>query len=311
MYPGTVSRYHRAVLFLVLALGWGGSYPAMKYGLDHGLPAVFYAGLRFDFAAIILLAYAAVSIDDWLVRTREDAKYVLVSAGFVVVVNNAFLLYGQQYTSSGIASMVYSLNPILSAGFARMLLSRREFSMAERLGLLLGFIGIVVIARPDPGNIGTQTYGIAVLLVAASAVALGSVLTRRTEPTVSTLAGSAWAMLIGAVTLHASAAALGENPTIQPTPALIGAVVFLGVVGTAVAYGSYFTLLDTIGPVRTNLVSYLVPIVASVTSWLVLGSSMTGVTVVGFAIIFAGFVCLNWTAFTDEVSRLSSRVSEN
>lgn len=306
-----MSRYRRIILFLLLALGWGGSYPAMKYGLEHGLPPVFYAGLRFDFAAIILLAYVAFRVDDWLPRTRDDWEYVLVSAVFVVALNNALLLSGQEYTSGGIASMVYSLNPILSAGFARVLLSRGSFSTAERLGMILGLVGIAVIAHPTPGNLGAQTHGIGILFVAAIAVALGSVLTRRTEPNVSTLGGSAWAMLIGAVTLHASAAALGESPTVRLTPALIVAIVFLGVVGTAVAYGSYFTLLDAMGPVQTNLVSYVVPIVASISSWIVLGSSITIVTVVGFVIIFAGFVSLNWQEFAEEAHRLSAQVGES
>lgn len=305
-----MSRYRRAGLFLVLAVGWGGAYPAMKYGLEQGLAPVFYAALRFDFAAVAFLAYVAVSVDDWLPRTRDDVEYVLVSAVFIVALSNAFLLVGQTYTSSGVAAMVVSLNPVLAAGFARVLLPGEEFSPTELLGLALGLVGVAVIARPDPGSFGRQTYGVGLLLVAAGSVALGSVLTQRTEPSVSTFAGSAWAMVVGAVALHATAGVYGGGPTVRVTPELAVAVVFLGVVGTAVAYAAYFTLLEAVGPVRTNLVSYLVPIVASAAGWVVFGSAITSLTFAGFAVIFVGFVLLNLDVFAAEKDRLSARLRD-
>lgn len=303
-----MSHYRNAGLFLVLAVGWGGSYPAMKYGLEHGLTPVFYAGLRFDVAAIIFLGYVVWRVDNWLPRTRDDVAYLFISAIFIVALNNAFLLLGQNYTASGVAAMVYSLNPVLSAGFARVLLPSEGFTRTELLGLGLGLIGVGIIAHPDPGNFGRQSYGIGCLLLAAGSVALGSVLSRRTEPRVSTLAGSAWAMLVGAGVLHMSAVIYDGGPTVQLTPTLGVAVVFLGVIGTAVAYGAYFTLLGAIGPVRTNLVSYLVPIIASVAGWIILGSPMTMLTIAGFIVIFVGFVLLNVEAFATEAYHISTLI---
>lgn len=298
-----MARYRYVGLFLLVALGWGGAYPAMKFGLESGLAPIFYAGLRFDIASIILIAYVVHTGGDWLPRTRDDAEYLLVSAILIVAVNNAFLLLGQQYTASGFAAIVYSLNPVLSVGAARVLLPGEGFSATESIGLLLGFVGVGIIAQPDPGSFGSQLRGVAFLFLAAASVAFGSVLSRRTDPTLSTLSGTAWAMAIGAVTLHAVAAGYGGGSSVAMDPGLIAAVGFLGVGGTAVAYGAYFPLLDAVGPVRTNLVSYVVPIVAAVSGWLVFGSAITATTFVGFLVIFAGFVLLNRDVLAAELRR--------
>lgn len=301
-----MTRYRYVGLFLLVALGWGGSYPAMKFGLEAGLGPLFYAGLRFDIAAVVIIAYVALRVENRLPRTRDDVEYLLISGLLIIALNNAFLLLGQQYTSSGLAAIVYSLNPVLSAEAARVFLASDGLSAREAVGFALGLVGVVVVAQPDPGNVGSQLRGIAFLLLSASSVALGSVLSRRTEPELSTLAGTAWSMVIGAVTLHATAALVGSGPTATLTPGLLIAVGFLGLGGTAVAYGAYFTLLDAVGPVRTNLVSYVVPIVASISGWLVLDSAITPATLIGFGVIFAGFVLLNWGVFAAELQRVTS-----
>lgn len=302
----SVTRYRYVGLFLLVALGWGGSYPSMKFGLEAGLAPIFYAGLRFDIAAVILIVYVALAGGDWLPRTRDDIEYLLISAFLIIALNNAFLLLGQQYTSSGLAAIVYSLNPVLSAGAARVFLVNEGVSTREAVGFVLGLVGVAIVAQPNPGNIGSQLRGVAFLFLAACSVALGSVLSRRTEPTISTLSGAAWAMVFGAVTLHATAAVVGGGggvSNVTMSPGLLAAVGFLGVGGTAVAYGAYFPLLDAVGPVRTNLVSYVVPIVASVSGWLVLGSALTSATLIGFLVIFVGFVLLNWDVLATELRR--------
>lgn len=300
-----MTRYRYVGLFLLVALGWGGSYPSMKFGLEAGLAPIFYAGLRFDIAAVVFIAYIALAGGDWLPRTRDDIKYLLISAFLIIALNNAFLLLGQQYTSSGLAAIVYSLNPVLSAGAARVFLASGGVSTREGVGFVLGLVGVAIVAQPDPGSVGSQLRGVAFLFLAACSVALGSVLSRRTDPTISTLSGAAWAMVFGAVTLHAIAAVVGGGgvSNVTVSPGLLAAVGFLGVGGTAVAYGAYFPLLDAVGPVRTNLVSYVVPIVASVSGWLVLGSALTLATLVGFVVIFAGFVLLNWNVLAPELRR--------
>ncbi len=292
-------------MFSLVAIAWGGSFVAIKSGLDGGMPPVLYAALRFDLGAILLLAAAAYVGGNLLPRTRDDWLSIVASGVFVVALNNGLLFVGQQYTTSGIASIIYSLNPILSAGFGWALLPETSLSKTDLVGIALGFVGVAVVAHPT-GSLGQKILGIGIVFTAATCIASGSVLSRRVDESISTFAGTGWAMALGAVLLHATSFLLGESMHgVQFGPGIWLDLAYLAVVATAIAYAAYFTLLGSIGPVRTNLVSYAVPIVAALAGWELRGSPISGLTLAGFAVIVIGFGVLNWDVVSKQVGTLS------
>lgn len=289
-------------LFGAASICLGTSFVAIKVGLAT-IPPVLFAAFRFDIAAVLLLALAAVMFDDWLPRTRRDVLGIVASAVFIVGINNALLFVGQQYTTSGAAAIMYSLMPVVSPVFAYLLLGDR-IARWDVAGILIGLVGVVVIVQPSPDQLGAGTVGQAFVLVAALSVSLGSVMLQRVRPRLATLPLSAWAMLVGALGLHVTSLVLGESAsTIPLTVDTLAAVVYVGAPGTAIAYGAYFLLIADAGPVRANLVAYAVPAIASVTAWLLLGEELAATTLVGFGIILAGFGVIQRTQLRAEVAR--------
>jgi drug/metabolite transporter (DMT)-like permease len=298
---GTLSLFGAASVCL------GTSFVAIKAGLTT-IPPVLFAAFRFDIAAVLLLAFVAVTFDSWLPRTRSDVLGVVASAVFIVGVNNALLFVGQQYTASGAAAVMYSLMPVVSPVFAYVLLGDRV-ARWDVAGILLGLLGVVVIVQPTPDQFGAGAVGQSLVLVAALSVSLGSVLLQRVRPRLATLPLSAWAMLVGALGLHAASFALGESVAAVPlTAETLAAIVYVGAPGTAVAYGAYFLLIAEAGPVRANLVAYAVPAVASVTAWLLLGEELAATTLVGFGVILAGFAVLQRARLRSEIGRFRGTV---
>jgi len=176
-----VSRYRGAALFVGLGCLWGGSFPAIEVGLET-FPPVLYAAFRYDIAGLLLLGYAAVATDRW--RPRRADLPALLGAGVFLVAGNSLLFVGQQFTTSGVASVLYSLIPVLTTGVAWLLLPTERHSPVGLVGVLLGLAGVAVIARPDPANLlAPDVVGKGLILAAAVSVALGSVLTRRYEST--------------------------------------------------------------------------------------------------------------------------------
>ncbi|SEO93972.1 Permease of the drug/metabolite transporter (DMT) superfamily [Halogranum amylolyticum] len=297
-------------LFGAASVCLGTSFVAIKAGLAT-VPPVLFAAFRFDVAAVLLLAFVAVAYDSWLPRTRSDVVGVVASAVFVVGVNNALLFVGQQYTASGAAAVMYSLMPVVSPVFAYLALGDRV-ARWDVAGILLGLVGVVVIVQPSPDQLGSGTFGQSLVLLAALSVSLGSVLLQRARPQLATLPLSAWAMLVGAVGLHVASLVVGESvATIPWTAETIVAVGYVGVPGTAVAYGAYFLLIAEAGPVRANLVSYAVPAVASVTAWLLLGEQLAATTLVGFGVILVGFAVLQRRQLRTEIDRLVATVERD
>lgn len=285
----------RLALFAAASVLLGGTFVAAKAGLAYFPPLLFVA-LRFDIAAVVLLAYVAVTSSREALRPKSagDIVAVLATGVFVIGLSNAFLFVGQQYVSSGVASIVFSLNPILTPVFAMAVLADERLSARGAAGLLIGLVGVALVVQPDPANLlGGDAVWKGVVFLGAVTGALGTVLIRWADSGLSSTVRTAWALPVSALLTHTMSAASGEQAaSITWTPAAVVALVYVGVFAGAVAYIAYFGLLDDVGPIHGNLVFYAVPIVATLGGSAVLGESISTLTLVGFATIFVGFAVL-------------------
>ena len=295
-----MSRYRNVALFFALALLWGGSFVAIEVGLDY-YPPMLYAAYRFDVAALALLSYVLLTESDRLPRTRGDFAAIGFSGGLSVAANNSLLFVGQQYTTSGIASITYSLVPIATAAVAALWIGGSDLDARGALGVVLAFVGVGLVAQPDPANLaGGVAVGVGLISIGVVAVAVGSVGLRTVETSFSSIALTGWAMLFGALAIHALSLGLGEAQRLPATATRpLVALAFLGICSSAVAYTIYFTLLDRLGPFEINLVSYVVPVVATVAGAVLLAEPITPLTVAGFAVIVAGFGLLKRREIVD------------
>ena len=296
-----MSRYRSLLLFVGLGAVWGGTFPAVEVGLEY-FPPVLFAAARYDLAGVLLLAYAALTAERWWPSERVDKTAVLASGTFLIA-GNSLLFVGQQYTTGGVAAIIYSLIPILTTGFAWVLLSGERHSLVGLVGILVGFVGVVVIAQPDPTDLlAPGVVGKGLVVLAAVSVALGSVLVRRSGSALPDTPFVAWSMVVGALLLHVFSLAAGETPAdVQVAPTAVLVLAYIAVFATALAFLVYFFLLGRYGPLETNLVSYLVPVVATLVGWAYLGEPVTVWTVVGFLLIMTGFVLLKRRALRDEL----------
>ena len=301
-----MSRYRTLGLFLALAVAWGSAFVAIDAGLEH-LPPVLFAAVRYDVAGVLMLAYAAYAVDDPIPRGRRSWLVVLVGATLLIGAYHAFLFVGQQHTTAAAAAVLVSLSPVLTTGFARLLVPQDALSPVGVLGVGIGLVGVAVMARPDPANLlATDTVANLLVFLAAASFALGSVLTRRIDAELPIETMEAWSMLGGAALLHLLSLALAEpvEPSAWLHPEALGAVAYLSLVASALGFLLYFDLLERLGAVEINMVSYVAPIVAAIVGWLYLGQVVGVATVVGFGCILFGFALVKRRALASELERL-------
>jgi len=285
------SRSYTVGLFALLATLWGLSFLAIEVGL-RTLAPVLFAAFRYAIAAVLLLGVALARRADWRPSGRPDVDAIL-GGGVFLVAGNGLLFVGQQTVPSGVAAIMQSLVPVLTSLWALGLLPEERVSAVGAVGILLGFVGVGLIVRPDPANLlGGDAVGRLLILGQAASVALGGVLIQRAGPTLDRAALSGWSMAVGGAILLALSLAIGEPLALPATATGWAAVIYLGVFATALAFLIYYTLLEVRGALETSLVAYLVPVVATAVGVLVLGESITLPTVVGFLLVFAGFVLL-------------------
>ena len=298
-------RYRNLVLFLVLATVWGSAFMAIKAGLEY-FPPVLFAAFRYDIAGVLMLGYAFYALDDPIPRTRGEWSLVLVGAVFLIAVYHSLLFIGEESetVTSASAAIIVSLSPVLTTAIARVILPSDRLKPAGIAGLLLGLLGVGVLSQPDPSNLlSANVVASLIIFAAALSFAFGSVLTRRIDATLPIESLEAWSMIGGALLMHAISLTLGESVgNIHLTIEAIAALGYLSVFSSAVGFLIYFDLLERLGPIEINLVSYVAPISAALAGFLFLGEGITPAMVGGFLIILVGFVLIKYGAIRQEVN---------
>ena len=248
-------------------------------------------------------------------RGRAQWAAILVAAALNVGTYHALLFYGQGILlddgtpalSPAVAAVIVGLNPILTTLAARGLLSDERVGVAGLVGLLLGFAGIVTLASTKPGASLDVLGGGELLSLDASRVAMlfalgaivawsvGSTLVRRARHGMDVYAFTAWQMLVGAALLHVGAILFEGGGraawTVDGRANWNGIVslLYLAIVSSSVGFVIYFTLLERVGPIRSNLVSHVAPIFAALASFVWLGLPLEPRAFVAFLLIAGGF----------------------
>ncbi|MFB6094200.1 MAG: DMT family transporter [Halanaeroarchaeum sp.] len=306
-----MSTHRNLGLFLALAVLWGTAFMAIKAGLESfGSAPVLFAAVRYDVAGAIMLAYAALTVDRWRPRGRSEWTQVIIGGVLLIAAYHAFLFVGERHTTSAVAAIIVSLSPVLTTGFARALLPSERLSATGIAGLLIGLLGVGILTDPGAGALtDPAAVGEVLILMATLSFSLGTVLTRTVEADLPTETMEAWSMVIGAGVMHLVSVALGEDPsTVALTPQAIAALAYLSLGASALGFLIYFDLLERLGPIEINLVSYVAPVFAALSGWVFLAETLTPTTVLGFLVIFAGFWLIKREALASEVDRLRRRL---
>ena len=284
-------RLAGANLLLLLLLGalWGTAFMFITLGLPSFSPILF-AALRFDVAGLVILAVALWRRAPMRPATRAQWTAIGVAAVLNVGAYHAFLFWGQRFTSPAVAAVIVGLNPVITTVLSTRLLSDERVGWQGVVGLALGLLGILALAALKEGSL-LDLQGVAELAVIAAIASwsLGSILVRRTRHGMDVFAFTAWQMLAGAALLHV-AALLFDRPYFVVWDADgVVSLLYLAIVSSSLGFVLYFTLLERVGPIRTNLVSHVAPVFAALAGWVVLRAEVEPRAFVAFALIVAGF----------------------
>jgi drug/metabolite transporter (DMT)-like permease len=306
-----VSSRRLLVQFLLVSVFFGGTFVAAKAGQAY-MPPLLLVAIRFDVAAVLLLGYVVLtrSPAEWLPKTRGDIAGILAAGVFAIGLANGLLFVGQGSVTSGVGAILFALVPIFAPLLAGGLLSDEQLSASGAVGTFVGLIGVALVIDITPATV-VETFngGAMIILAGAASLALGTVLIRRVDASLSSTVRTAWALPISAFLLHALSLGAGESPAaIEWTLGAIVAVGYLSVFAGAVAYILYFGLLDEIGATHTSLVFYVSPIFATLGGWLLLGESLSITTITGFGVVVIGFAILGHESLIPPVRRAIGQV---
>lgn len=302
-----MKRYYDAIAFIILITAKGLSFPAFEAGLT-AFPVLLLAALRFDLAGLILFIYVFTRGQQWMPKTRGD--YIAIISGGVLIFTFSTGLWsiGQELTTSTLSGLMASLVPIATAGFSWLLIPKDRLSPIGVVGLGIGFIGALFIMIPDSGiEFGPNTYGKILILLGVLGTSLGAVIIRWAQPSIPASTQTAWAVCIGAILLHLVSIGI-ENPIRDSTVTPVGifAVLFLGIVSSALGRGMFFWLIGHRSAIEISITSYIAPVIAGFAGWLIFSEEVTPSMIFGFVVVLIGFSLMKREGLREELYRLKN-----
>ncbi len=270
-------------LFAVLVLAWGFNYLFVDVGLTGAGP-LWLATLRsgVGLAGMLVLVTMARGWGALDARGRRDA--------LLLGLPNTALFFGLWFRAAGsvppgIASILIYTFPLWVALLSAPILGR-SLSVGAWVSVAVGFAGASLIAQ-FWSFVGPGVSLVPILELAAAAVswALGTVLFQRRFRTPEILSASAYQVAGGFAALLVVTLVLAPVPLPAPTFDVIASVLWLGLVGTAIAYAIWFTLLGRTPAAQISAYLFLVPVVALAASAILLGERLSAEQAVGVGLV--------------------------
>ena len=282
--------------YVVVCVVWGSTYLAIRIGV-RDLPPALFGGMRFLAAGAILLGLAAL-LRLPLPTRRRDWTTAAVVGILLLGVGNGLVIWAEQYVESGFVAILIVTGALWMAGFDALIPgSETRPTWRQFLGLLVGFAGAMVLVSGNLEGLGEAgLLGPVGVIVASASWALGSIYSKRHPVETGPHVHAALQMLFGGSALVLVGLLRGETGSLEFTPEGIGAVAYLIVFGSIVAYTSYVYLLRHAAPAFIGTHVYVNTIVAVLLGWGLLGERVTPWTFLAMAVILGSVVWVRWEA---------------
>jgi drug/metabolite transporter (DMT)-like permease len=274
----------RPALGIALLAGiWGGSYLFNEIALRELEPgAIVWARVTLGALVVWPLAISSGATDG----LRRAWRPLVVTGLVQIAAPITLITVGQQWITSSLAGVLNGSVPIFVALFA-LVLDRGERATGMRVaGIGLGFAGVVAVYGLDIGTDRYAMLGALCLTLSSVGYAIGPLYAKSRIGDLEPLGIVAVLLSVASVaTLPLAAAA---PPDGVPGPAALGSIAMVGIVGTGLAFALYYRIMLAIGPGRTSVVAYLIPLVAVLYGAVLLGEPVGGGIAIGLVLILAG-----------------------
>ena len=271
------------LLFLALGLAWGIPYLLIKIAVREVSPELLVL-VRTALAAVLLLPLALWRRQVRVVTRRWPA--LLAFAVVEVCIPWVFLSRAEVQLPSSTTGLLISAVPIAGVAIAYLTGRAEPLGRSGWLGIALGCAGVAALVGVDIG--GSKLSSVAEVAVVVVGYALGPVIMSRYLSDLPSLGVIALAMTASALIYIPVVTVTGGWPTAMPSGEVIGALVTLAVVCTAVAFLLLFALVEELGPVRATTITYVNPAVAMVAGAIFLSEPVTVVKVLGLLLVVLG-----------------------
>lgn len=279
------------LLFLALGFFWGSSYLFIKFAVDD-FGTFTLVALRLVVGAVLLWIVVRAARE---ALPREPRIYGHLAVMAVINITIPFLLitWAERSVDSSLAAILTAPVPLFAIVLSALFLHDEPLRLNGLVGLFIGFVGVVIVTSPGLTSAGGSIAGEIALLGAAFSYGAGAVYSRRYVRGLRPMIPAVFQVTFAAI-LTGTVALLTERPwEARPDAQAVLSIVWLGLLGSGLAYLIVFRLFAHWGATRTTMVAYVIPVVGIVLGYLALQEPVDGRLIAGTALIIAGIAFVN------------------
>ena len=285
--------------FAAVYIIWGSTYLAILLAIKS-IPPFFMAGTRFFIAGLLLLIWGLIKGEQ--LPDKKSLLKISLAGILMLALGNALLAWVEQYIATGVAAILVATVPLW---FVLLDKKHWKYHFSNKqivIGLLVGFAGVILLfagkGSADLVNSKMKIISLVVLFVGTIGWTVGSLYSKYQKIKGSTLMKVAIQMLAASVVIFIGGFAFHEQKGFavrNVTWESIGALAYLVIMGSLVAYMAYIWLLSIRPASLVGTYAYVNPVVAVLLGWLIANEHVSFMKIVGLAIIIAGLVIVNLT----------------
>jgi len=283
------------VIFASLCFIWGTTWLAIRVTVAE-LSPLTGASLRFILATICVLLYARYKRISLSLPSRTLYFWMILCALLTYVIDYGLIYWAEQYLSAGVTAIFFATFPLFTALFGFWLLPDRELSSGGTLGVVLGFAGVIIVFLDQLLSTRfekTVLLASLAIILAAMAAALSTVLVKKVATGISSAAVTFHQLIWGTFGLLLLAIIFEPLPAHIPEITTISAIIYLGIIGTALTFILYYRLLQDKTAASMSTIGYITPLVAVIIDFFIFGYLLPIRTWLGLLIVFSGIYLIN------------------
>ncbi len=282
---------------------WGGTFMVVRIALD-GYGPLTVAAARTALGAVALLSMMFALRRPMPIFDRRMVKYLILIGLLNTALPFALLSWGQQHVPSAFAGISMAVLPLFVLPLAHIF-TDEKMSTRNTVGVVLGFIGALVLIGPSVLRIGTGwgPLGQLACIAASCSYAISSIMTRRCPP-IDPIVMAALLLAVGAVALVPAMLLVEGVPQVADMRTT-WAILFLGFVPTALAALIRVATIRSAGAVFMTLVNYQVPVWSMIFGAWVLSEALPLRFFAALALILTGLAISQWSGLRRMVLRRS------
>ncbi|MFZ1042080.1 MAG: DMT family transporter [Anaerolineales bacterium] len=287
------------LVFILLGGIWSSSFMWIKIAVQEVGPITLVAfrvlfGLLFSITVILIQRVP-------LPRTFKGWMPFLILGISNLAIPFFLISWGEQVIDSGVAAILDATVPLFAIVIAHLGLSDDKMTVPKVAGLLMGFIGVIILMSKSIGTSIGPILGQLAVVLASMFYAGSSVYARKSTTGASGIMRGAGPLFSSTAVMWIAAFTVERPITIPHLPITWIALLWLGIFGSGLAFILNYYLIHEIGPTRTSMVSYLFPLGGVILGVTILHEQLTWQVIAGAALILASLAIANWVPKQQEM----------